>query len=774
MLPVMNSMLSETAGLGFIGVVISIMAVKEEHSWLGSLSAYLFGEAEALIEEFEFIHNTFFWVAISYFTTNACILLFLFHKINLWERAYRLEPLLAMLEGEAFVKEAVDRASRRSVRDSCREDYRSTARDAARDAAGEGSSTASSTFGDRRDLDSVLEHLSEERVLQELSDHKEMRSVSGVRSSMLNSDKMKQPVLCKHAHKKAAQALKANKHLSGPNEIECEYLRFRHRFIDQARYLGVPIPHNFKFRLYLQETAAEQLKELTELDPVMISIFWVPMGAAAIAINLIFMTQYDSLDASGGVMLESSPRIMLLLPLLFPLWSYYNYRANLSIKEMLMPQPFAKGDTSAEHHAPQYLEGLPEPEDNPDGYPHPHKGRHEKLFSIMSFQVGNEVYLELQKLNLFCMVLTIIMSFKYLCNNAMLLMEGSEGELGQEGAHGRVLQTHATAQNVEEGTGGPPPGTIPELVYGLLIIVVNFCGLSLTPKTFIQYNYATATEGYIDMERLSEVLRLQNKERLASTLASLLLFCERLGKIAVPHGRQVTIVHENLLHGRVAQEMSVSEDSKVEFAELRANNCTAAGKICMTRRTAEEVEEDWAALLENANPDCLIDLRHFVATQALSNDITKLDVQKIASELGYTLKGASLDSFFKYMDTNNSGTVDFQEFATALLLKPRKADDAVNYRTKRDAITGRLASDASHAVKTQLYWLFDVDDSRTIDEEEFVERLAAWGCDTLGIEMLFDDIAGHSQTTICYTQFFKFLNERTKMVGHKFGDQKLV
>merc|ERR1712046_411035 len=158
-------------------------------------------------------------------------------------------------------------------------------------------------------------------------------------------------------------------------------------------------------------------------------------------------------------------------------------------------------------------------------------------------------------------------------------------------------------------------------------------------------------------------------------------------------------------------------------------------------------------LLENANPDCLIDLRHFVATQALSNDITKLDVQKIASELGYTLKGASLDSFFKYMDTNNSGTVDFQEFATALLLKPRKADDAV---------------------KTQLYWLFDVDDSRTIDEEEFVERLAAWGCDTLGIEMLFDDIAGHSQTTICYTQFFKFLNERTKMVGHKFGDQKLV
>lgn len=82
-------MLSETAGLGFIGVVIGFLAVKEEGSWLGALSKSLFGEAEALLEEFEFIHNTFFWVAIAYFITNGSVLIFVIWTVNQWEKAYR-------------------------------------------------------------------------------------------------------------------------------------------------------------------------------------------------------------------------------------------------------------------------------------------------------------------------------------------------------------------------------------------------------------------------------------------------------------------------------------------------------------------------------------------------------------------------------------------------------------------------------------------------------------------------------------------------------------
>ena len=46
MLPVINSMLSETAGLGFIGVVVQILALKGEDTWLGALSEKLYEKPE--------------------------------------------------------------------------------------------------------------------------------------------------------------------------------------------------------------------------------------------------------------------------------------------------------------------------------------------------------------------------------------------------------------------------------------------------------------------------------------------------------------------------------------------------------------------------------------------------------------------------------------------------------------------------------------------------------------------------------------------------------
>ena len=63
LLPVVNGILSEVAGLGFIGLALkTILPESGEGSWLFELSEKFLGEGEELLETFEFLHNTFFEV----------------------------------------------------------------------------------------------------------------------------------------------------------------------------------------------------------------------------------------------------------------------------------------------------------------------------------------------------------------------------------------------------------------------------------------------------------------------------------------------------------------------------------------------------------------------------------------------------------------------------------------------------------------------------------------------------------------------------------------
>lgn len=261
MLPVINSMLSETAGLGFIGVVVQILALKGEDTWLGALSEQLYEKPEALLEQFEFIHNTFYWVAITYFITNAFIVLHLIRTVNEWERAYRLEPLLAMLVGDAIVKNP-----RRSVSNRLSS------------GAPDGSQASVPTPNQRTSM----------RVAAETK-RETMRETLNLMPEKLRT-----------APKIATQAVKGSKYLTSPSSLQREYLRARVRFLEHISRSGLPVPPNFRFRNYLQEAAAEKLQELCNLDPIMLSIFWVPIGAVSIAANLLFTADHESVIAVGG------------------------------------------------------------------------------------------------------------------------------------------------------------------------------------------------------------------------------------------------------------------------------------------------------------------------------------------------------------------------------------------------------------------------------------------------------------------------------------------
>lgn len=69
LLPVVESILAEMGGLGFIGLLLEGLAGYKES--LGELSMKLFGEEEVLIESFEFLHTVFFQVAIAFFIAGG-------------------------------------------------------------------------------------------------------------------------------------------------------------------------------------------------------------------------------------------------------------------------------------------------------------------------------------------------------------------------------------------------------------------------------------------------------------------------------------------------------------------------------------------------------------------------------------------------------------------------------------------------------------------------------------------------------------------------------
>ena len=100
LLPVVESMLAEVAGLGFIGLLLSVVVTGGEESWVAQLSERFLGEGELLLELFEFLHTSFFEVGIAFFAASALILVSTLSEVDKMAEACAVESLeeLATLE----------------------------------------------------------------------------------------------------------------------------------------------------------------------------------------------------------------------------------------------------------------------------------------------------------------------------------------------------------------------------------------------------------------------------------------------------------------------------------------------------------------------------------------------------------------------------------------------------------------------------------------------------------------------------------------------------
>lgn len=83
LMPVVDSMLAEMGGLGFIGLVLGIFVTGGPlGGFVGEISEQYLGDEEILLESFEFLHTAFFEVAVGFFLISGFTVAKVLDKIN--------------------------------------------------------------------------------------------------------------------------------------------------------------------------------------------------------------------------------------------------------------------------------------------------------------------------------------------------------------------------------------------------------------------------------------------------------------------------------------------------------------------------------------------------------------------------------------------------------------------------------------------------------------------------------------------------------------------
>lgn len=92
LLPVVESILAEMGGLGFIGLVLQTSLGGANREFLEALSVKFFGEADILVETFEFLHTSFFQVGIGFFIAAGAMVAVGLRKLAEIETIQELRP----------------------------------------------------------------------------------------------------------------------------------------------------------------------------------------------------------------------------------------------------------------------------------------------------------------------------------------------------------------------------------------------------------------------------------------------------------------------------------------------------------------------------------------------------------------------------------------------------------------------------------------------------------------------------------------------------------
>jgi Ca2+-binding EF-hand superfamily protein len=273
-----------------------------------------------------------------------------------------------------------------------------------------------------------------------------------------------------------------------------EFVAFRKRFIKQVQDNDPAMPEGFRFHEYLQERAADHLRELVNINPMGCALFfWLP------TVMLGMLVEEKRHGFRGGSHLCSHwffvPMVIFNCGL--AIWSLWNFWRMLQIRRKLTP---TGSDLVAEYdadvHCKSSLGGI-----LARWWGKPARNTHEQLFGFSGAR-GPNFFMDSMRLLLF----SSISNMGY-CLHIMMKAQS-------EHAMSRWHLAHQEA-----------------MVFGLLA-AKNVVFLCFLPVTFMLYNWVTSIEELKDKRRLTEVLIRQNIRRLSSTLATLTIFRNRLEGIS--------------------------------------------------------------------------------------------------------------------------------------------------------------------------------------------------------------------------------------------------
>jgi len=116
--PVIDSMLAEVGGIGFIGLFLEIFITNDESHGLGgllcNLSERFLGEEMILVEAFEFLHSVFFEVGVAFFFVSGIVVNAVLRRINELSKISQM-TLDTDGDGEVSIDELADALKVRSV-----------------------------------------------------------------------------------------------------------------------------------------------------------------------------------------------------------------------------------------------------------------------------------------------------------------------------------------------------------------------------------------------------------------------------------------------------------------------------------------------------------------------------------------------------------------------------------------------------------------------------------------------------------------------------------
>jgi len=439
LLSVVDSMLAEMGGLGFIGLFLAVVVTDGPlGDIIGELSERFLGEEEILLETFEFLHQAFFEVGIGFFTIAGVTVYAVLKEIQKLSEISEL-ALDTDGDGEVSLEELADALDVQSL---------------IVDADGDGEIT-------EEEVTDALRRSQRIGILDEIS--------------------------------------------MTPEEMCSEALVIRERII-----LERGLPESFLIEKYFEQIFAHNLEEIVELSPVT----WLPLIPFVDLVNSVDL-EHDVVSAASANAFStcgdfiSTPWVFyptVLLQVLCLAWGLYNFWKMAAIKGMLMPTLVRDGSGDGPavllpprvedkqirrdfQSTPAFARFVEEPLGKPA------TNSHEQLFGSAGAN-GPKLFLKSIKFHTWLCVAQIVFYGTEIVFRDLAALSGGNKELV-----------------------GNPDALIPEaFVFGFFVLL-SVAQLSLAPRTFLNYSFATSIE---DMTKgWAMKIAMQESEAIAAKEAEL-------------------------------------------------------------------------------------------------------------------------------------------------------------------------------------------------------------------------------------------------------------